>query len=89
MFKSRSDIPLHTKVSIVHKSGAIPTSLLQDIHWELPENNMHMSVMRSAAVRSTDRNLIIGKGKGKGKMQEQYADELDAEVTLLQHAERH
>lgn len=50
---------------------------------------MHTSVVRSAAVRSTNRNLIIGKSKGKGKMREQYADESDEEATLLGHVERH
>ncbi|KIM57827.1 hypothetical protein SCLCIDRAFT_129566 [Scleroderma citrinum Foug A] len=50
---------------------------------------MHTSVVRSVAVRSTNRNLIIGKSKGKGKMREQYADESDEEATLLGHVERH
>lgn len=84
MSESRSDIPLHTIT--VHKSGASPTSSLQDTHSELPENNMHTSIVRSAAVRSTNRNL---KSKGKGKMREQYADESDEEATLLGHVERH
>lgn len=84
MSESRSDIPLHTIT--VHKSGAGPTSSLQDTHSELPENNMHTSIVRSAAVRSTNRNL---KSKGKGKMREQYADESDEEATLLGHVERH
>lgn len=87
MSESRSDIPLHTIT--VHKPGASPTFSLQDTHSELPENNMHTSVVRSVAVRSTNRNLIIGKSKGKGKMREQYADESDEEATLLGHVERH
>ncbi|KAL4071618.1 hypothetical protein V8B97DRAFT_2042850, partial [Scleroderma yunnanense] len=90
MSESRSDIPLHTIA--VHKSGASSTSSIQDYSQDTRSeslgNNMHSSVLRTAAARSANRNLM-GKSKGKGKMREQYADESDEEATLLGHVERH
>lgn len=91
MSELRSDIPLHTIA--VHKLGASPPSSHQDhrrdTHSESPGTNMHSSVLRSAAARSVNRNFAIGRGKGKGKMQEQYTDESDEEATLLGNVERH